>query len=82
MRHTVFIITLDFGAKWMVPIQWHAQLGCEHWALQGPPWSKTVGFCDLLGTSYAPVSKILSVKSIAFEIWGTTKIGMRSQNEF
>ena len=23
---------------------------------------KTVGFCDLLGTSYAPVSKILSVK--------------------
>ena len=28
-----------------------------------PLWPKTVGFCDLLGTPYAPVSKIPSVKS-------------------
>ena len=43
----------------MVPM--HAQLVCEHWVLDGPPWPKMVGFCDLLGTPYAPVSKILSV---------------------
>ena len=31
-------------------------------ALDGPPWPKTDGFCNLLGTPYAPVSKKLSVK--------------------
>ena len=40
--------------------QRHAQLGFEHWVLDGP---QTVGFCDLLGTPYAPVSKIPSVKA-------------------
>ena len=39
-----------------------AQLGFEHWALDGPSSPKTVGFCDLLGTPYAPVSKIPPVK--------------------
>ena len=34
---------------------------CEHRILDGPPWPKTVGSCDLLGTPYAPVSKTLSV---------------------
>ena len=32
-----------------------------NWLLDGPPWPKMVGFCDLLGTLYAPVLKILSV---------------------
>ena len=36
-------------------------LGCDHWALAGPPWSKTVGLCDILGTLYALVSRIVSV---------------------
>ena len=40
----------------------HAQLGFENWVLDGPPCPKMVGFCDLLGTPYAPVSKIPSVK--------------------
>ena len=39
--------------KWC---QWHAQLRFEYWVLDRPQ-SKTVGFCDLLGTLYAPVSK-------------------------
>ena len=42
--------------------QQHAQLGVEHWVLDGPPLPKMVEFCDLLGTPYAPVSKIPSVK--------------------
>ena len=42
--------------------QWHAQLGFKHWVLVVPPLSQTVGFCDLLGTPYAPVSKLPSVK--------------------
>ena len=41
--------------------QQHAQLGYEHWVLDGPPISKTVGFCDLLGTPYAPVSEIPNI---------------------
>ena len=28
-----------------------------------PRWRKSVGFCDLLGTPYAPVSKIPPVKN-------------------
>ena len=53
-------------SKWRVVVgaKWHAQLGCEHWLLDGTPWPKTVGFCDLLGTSYAPDSEILSVNDI------------------
>ena len=43
--------------------QLHAQLGVKHWVLDTPPWTKTFGFCDLLGTLYAPVSKIPSVKN-------------------
>ena len=35
---------------------------CEQRILDGPPWFKTVGVFDLLGTTYAPVSKIPSVK--------------------
>ena len=49
----------------MVPNGWsqrHAQLRFENWVLDGPPRTKTVGFCDLLGTPHAPVSKIPSVK--------------------
>ena len=42
--------------------QHHAQLGFEHWVLDGSPSPKMVGFCDLLGTPYAPVSKIAPVK--------------------
>jgi hypothetical protein len=34
----------------------------EYWVLDGLPWPKMVGFCDLLGTLYSPVSKIPSVK--------------------
>ena len=34
----------------------------RHWVLDEQPWPKTVEFCDLLGTVYAPVSKIPSVK--------------------
>ncbi len=34
-----------------------------------PPWPKTVGFCDLLGTPYAPVSKIPSVKILEEDIF-------------
>ena len=44
---------------------WHAQLGFEHWVLDkhlDPKWL----VCDLLGTPYATVSKIPSVKQIAF----------------
>ena len=48
------------GSWWC---QWHAQLEFEHWVLDEPPWPKMVNFCDLLGTAYAPVSKIPSVKS-------------------
>ena len=44
-----------------MPNKWHAQLGFEHWVLDGP---KMVGFCDLLGTPYAPVSKIPYVNGI------------------
>ena len=40
----------------------NAQLGFELWVKVGPPWPKTIGFCDLLGAPYAPVSKISSVK--------------------
>ena len=46
-----------------MPNRWrqrHAQLGFEHWVLDGPPWPNPVGICDLLGTPNAPVSKITS----------------------
>ena len=52
--------------------QRHAQLGFEHWVLDEPPWPKTVEFCDLLGTAYAPVSKIPSVKFISIFLILTT----------
>ena len=45
--------------------QRQAQLGFERWILDGPLWSKMIGFCDLLRGPYAPVSKIPSVKKIA-----------------
>ena len=44
--------------------QRHARLGFEHW-VHTRSWPKMVGFCDLLGTPYAPVSKIPSVKSFS-----------------
>ena len=57
-------VTLYFWLLWpMVWRQLHAQLEFEHWVPDGPPWPKTVGFCDLLGTPYAPGSKIPSVNS-------------------
>jgi hypothetical protein len=34
--------------------------------LDGPPWPKMFEFCDLLGTSYTPGSKIPSVKVQTF----------------
>ena len=40
--------------------QHHVQPGFEHWVLDGLPCPKTVEFCDLFGTLYAPVSKIPS----------------------
>ena len=53
---------LKGGAKGL-KIQNIKKLGFEHWVLYGPLWPKKVGFCDLLGTPYAPVSKIPPVKS-------------------
>ena len=37
-------------------------LVCEHWVLNEPSWHQMVGICDLPDTTYAPVSKIPSVK--------------------
>ena len=51
------------GVDWQHIALRHAQPECEHWVIDGSPWPKTVGFCDLLGTPYAPVSKILSVNA-------------------
>ena len=60
--------------------QRHAQLGFEHWVLDEPFGPKTVEFCDLLGTPYAPVSKIPSVKGISIRVWnmnfGCEKLGI------
>ena len=46
-------------------LQQKLQLGFEDWVLDGPPGPKMVGFCVLLGTPYAPVSKTPSVKAHA-----------------
>ena len=58
--NTWFLVLCRNGRELLVPNGWcqrHAQLGFEHWVLEGPLWSKTVGFCDLHGNPYAPVSK-------------------------
>ena len=44
-------------------LQLKSQLGFEDWVLDGPPGPKMVEFCVLLGTPYAPVSKIPSVNN-------------------
>ena len=48
---------------WMNGTNSPALLEFDHyWVLDWTPWSKMIRFYDLLGTSYAPVSKILSIK--------------------
>ena len=53
----------------LVPNGWrqhHAQLGFEHWVLDGPPCPKTVEFYDLLGTPYSmfPIKRTVFFSSV------------------
>ena len=64
-RMKVSCVLCQNGGQLLVPNGWHqrhAQLACDHWVLDEPSWPKMVVICDLLGTMYAPVSKIPSVK--------------------
>ena len=56
-------------SKWRELCQRHAQLGFEYRLLDGPPWPTTIELSDLLGTLYAPVSKIPSVKGNPVVFW-------------
>ena len=67
LKDSEFILITFFDKSirfWMAMWCQTAPSGFELWVLDGPPWLKTVGFCDLLGTLYAPVSKIPPIKSV------------------
>ena len=51
-----------------------------YWVLNGPPWPKTNGFCDLLGTPYAPVSNIPYDKNIKLDNMVQFKIGIHTKD--
>ena len=42
--------------------QWQNLLRCDYWVLVRSPESKMVGFWDLVGSAYVPVSKNVAVK--------------------
>ena len=46
------------GRKWRNPLR------CNYWVLVGSPEPKMVGFRDLVGSAYGPVSKNVAVKAV------------------
>ena len=46
------------GRKWQNPLR------CNYWVLVGSPEPKMVGFRDLVGSAYGPVSKNVAVKLV------------------
>ena len=47
--------------------QWQNPLWCDYWALVRSPEPKMVGFRDLVGSAYGPVSKNAAVKENTLE---------------